>query len=139
MPFPKNGRAAWLKRKRREEREEAEETKRVRAIVFQTAANVCMVCRIRWAQSMHEEPPRSTGTKPSLEHSIACCGSGTTGCHGLLQSKRIIAWHKQPDDRIDIDTRMTHMHYPGDVVVDWMFRATHDRARAHLRGEEVAN
>ncbi len=33
--------------------------------------------------------PRSLGGKVSRKNSIALCGSGTTGCHGLIQAHRI--------------------------------------------------
>jgi hypothetical protein len=34
---------------------------------------------------MHEVKPRSLGGTISIDNSIACCGSGTTGCHGFAQ------------------------------------------------------
>jgi hypothetical protein len=61
----------------------------VRAYVFAREQNVCRCCGIRAAESMHEIRPRSLGGKVSRENSIACCGSGTTGCHGFMQNHEI--------------------------------------------------
>lgn len=38
---------------------------------------------------MHELKPRSLGGKESRDNSIAVCGDGVRGCHGLLQRKEI--------------------------------------------------
>lgn len=61
----------------------------VRAYVFGRERNLCRCCRFRAAESMHELRPRSLGGKVSRQNSVAVCGSGTTGCHGLLQSHQI--------------------------------------------------
>lgn len=64
-------------------------THMVRMFVFARERNICRCCRARPADSMHEMRPRSLGGKVSRQNSIAVCGSGTTGCHGLLQAHRI--------------------------------------------------
>jgi hypothetical protein len=61
----------------------------VRAYVFAREQLVCRCCGIRAAESMHEIRPRSLGGKVSRENSIAVCGSGTTMCHGYLQSHEV--------------------------------------------------
>lgn len=67
----------------------------VRRAVFLREGCECRVCRElyhrhRPAQSMHEIQFRSLGGSISLENSIAVCGSGTSGCHGRLQRRRIL-------------------------------------------------
>ncbi len=61
----------------------------VRPQVFIREGHICRCCQMRPAQSMHELKPRSLCGTVSLENSIAVCGSGTTGCHGELQARRI--------------------------------------------------
>lgn len=62
----------------------------VRAYVFARERNLCRCCRVRPADSMHEIRPRSLGGKVSRKNSVALCGSGTTGCHGLAQKHDVI-------------------------------------------------
>jgi 5-methylcytosine-specific restriction endonuclease McrA len=77
--------------KAREKRAESKQVKAIRAAVFERDRFLCRCCGHRPAESMHEIRPRSLGGKVSMENSIASCGSGTTGCHGRLQSHRIMA------------------------------------------------
>lgn len=53
---------------------------------------------------MHEDRPKSLfGNRNeaiSLENSLAVCGSGTTGCHGHLQAKRIKVTRDESGRRI---------------------------------------
>lgn len=69
----------------------ADHVAKSRAYVFGRERGVCRCCRSRTAESMHELRPRSIGGRVSRRNSVAVCGSGTTGCHGYLQS-RAIAW-----------------------------------------------
>lgn len=81
---------------RETKREQARDrTEAVRRHVMGRERGECRCCReffdrLRPAQSMHEIRFRSLGGLPSPENSIAVCGSGTTGCHGLLQRHAIL-------------------------------------------------
>jgi hypothetical protein len=75
--------------KGKQERAESKQVKAIRAAVFERDRYLCRCCGHRPAESMHEIRPRSLGGKVSLENSIAACGSGTTGCHGFMQSHQI--------------------------------------------------
>lgn len=75
--------------KRREKREHADIVAAVRTYVFGRERGLCRICRIRPADSMHELVPRSVGGKVSKRNSVAVCGLGTTGCHGLIQAHQI--------------------------------------------------
>lgn len=75
--------------KRRAEREHADVVAEIRCYVFGRERDVCRICRIRRAESMHELVPRSLGGKVSKRNSIAVCGSGTTKCHGWIQGHQI--------------------------------------------------
>lgn len=92
-PRPVVQKSALVTRKRakgRKERQQSAHVKAVRLAVFDREQATCRCCGIRIAESMHEIVPRSLGGKVSLQNSIAVCGSGTTKCHGLIQSHRIL-------------------------------------------------
>jgi hypothetical protein len=136
----KKGRAAWLKSRRRVEANEFARVRILRAELFESVNFECLCCGIRLVESMHEEPPRSTGTIPSRTTSIPLCGSGTTGCHGLIQSKRIIASLVGNGTKPTIfGQRIRSIRFPDGEIVSWSFTPDHPRAFAHLNGEEVAN
>ena len=78
--------------KQRERQTAADRVAAVRVYVFGRERDICRCCRIRRADSMHELRPRSLGGRVSHGNSVAVCGSGTTGCHGFLQSHQI-DWH----------------------------------------------
>jgi len=75
--------------KGRKKRQRRQTTTDVRTYVFARERNICRCCRFRPADSMHELRPRSVGGKVSRRNSIAVCGDGVRGCHGLLQRKAI--------------------------------------------------
>lgn len=75
--------------KRRAQREHADVVAEIRCYVFGRERDVCRICRIRRAESMHELVPRSLGGKVSKRNSIAVCGSGTTKCHGFAQNHQV--------------------------------------------------
>jgi hypothetical protein len=63
--------------------------KSIREYVFEREQGICRCCRIRKAESMHELRFRSLGGKVSKRNSVALCGDGVQGCHGLLQRHEI--------------------------------------------------
>lgn len=69
----------------------------VRDWVFARERDMCRCCRARAAHSMHELVPRSLGGKVSRRNSVAVCGSGTSMCHGFLQSGQIV-WDMHPQE-----------------------------------------
>lgn len=77
------------KSKGRQERLTQVHVKMVRGQVFTDHDDRCVVCHGR-AESMHELIPASVvGDRilaTTVDNSVPVCGSGTTGCHGLLQS-----------------------------------------------------
>jgi hypothetical protein len=88
MPsFPKPEKRSTAKR--RAKRARKDRVSAIREYVFEREAGICRCCRFRPAESMHEIRPRSLGGKVSKTNSIAVCGSGTTGCHGMMQTLRI--------------------------------------------------
>lgn len=76
--------------KGRKDRAVAQHVKTIRGEVFADANETCVVCGWR-AESMHEQHPASVmGSRviaTTRRNSVPVCGSGTTKCHGLLQSK----------------------------------------------------
>jgi hypothetical protein len=76
--------------KARERRSFADHVKAVRDYVFGRERGTCRCCRARAAESMHELVFRSLGGKVSRKNSVAVCGDGVRGCHGLLQRHEVI-------------------------------------------------
>lgn len=76
--------------KARRKRVQQKVTAAVRAYIFEREQYRCRCCVVRAAESMHEIHPRSLGGVVSPENSVALCGSGTTGCHGLIQAHLIV-------------------------------------------------
>lgn len=72
----------------------------VRRAFFDRDGERCFVCRktLRWEErgigwSMHHRKPRGMGgtSDPrvaSIANALTVCGSGTTGCHGLIERDR---------------------------------------------------
>lgn len=75
--------------KGRRTRQQSAHVAAVRAYVFAREGGVCRICGLRRAESMHEIRPRSLGGRVSRENSIAVCGDGVRGCHGLAQRHEI--------------------------------------------------
>lgn len=120
LPFHKGETIEAAKRRKRKLL--AERIRETRAHVFHREQGICRCCRRRAAQSMHElvtagaMGSRWKATTP--ENSVAVCGSGTTGCHGLLQQHRI-AWE-------------------GNAEQQLTFTPQDERAAAWLAGDEKA-
>jgi HNH endonuclease len=54
------------------------------------AGRPCRVCGrlgARWNRSLHHLVPRSLGGDDVAANLVAVCGSGTTGCHGLIEAR----------------------------------------------------
>ena len=77
--------------KARAKRLQAAHVKEIRAYVFAREDGCCRCCGWRRPTSLHEVRFRSQGGKVSNANSIAVCGDGVRGCHGLLQRHEIKA------------------------------------------------
>jgi hypothetical protein len=87
-------------------------SKAVRAAVVERAGNRCERCGralLSWPFSLHHRRPRGMGGShrpdtDSVANALALCGSGTTGCHGWVESNRdearrlgfLVASHDDP-------------------------------------------
>jgi 5-methylcytosine-specific restriction enzyme A len=54
---------------------------------------LCEVCGNAWASNTHHRRPRGMGGSKdpatnSVVNLLRCCGSGTVGCHGLIEANR---------------------------------------------------
>jgi hypothetical protein len=77
--------------------------KLVRLLFFTRDGESCFRCRrgLRWEErgfgwSMHHRKPRASGgtSNPVIgkaSNAVTLCGSGTTGCHGWVESHRVEA------------------------------------------------
>lgn len=45
----------------------------------------CRVCRVQWGTNLHHLVPRGLGGDDTADNLVPLCGSGTTGCHGLVE------------------------------------------------------
>ena len=83
----------------------------------------CVRCG-RQASNWHERLPRGRGGKRDAFNAIPLCGSGTTGCHGLVTGNPQLA----RDEGWTVTGYMVRGRYVGS-----------DPAyRAHYNGDEVA-
>jgi hypothetical protein len=70
----------------------------MKARLWERAMGRCEVCGMpvapdRWPGfSRHHRLPRGRGGENRLSNLLLLCGSGTTGCHGLLESQRVLAY-----------------------------------------------
>lgn len=79
----------WKRTKAAKKRLSWKRNKTTRDYIFGRERNVCRCCRVRRAETMHEIIFRSRGGKVNCANSIAVCGDGVRGCHGLMQRHEI--------------------------------------------------
>ncbi len=84
-------------------------TPRTRELLHRRSGGVCEICRSAPATNAHHRLPRGMGgTKRDIhtvEWLLHLCGSGTTGCHGMIEHDRnrayINGWllrqHQRPE------------------------------------------
>lgn len=90
----------------------------VRAIVYARAGSCCELCgRYAYGGSVHHRRRRGMGGSKRVELGLASnllllCGSGTTGCHGEVESDRSAAYQRglllrdgQPPTETPVDLR----------------------------------
>lgn len=75
---------------------------RVREIVADRDGDECARCgRYLWKRSVHHRLPRGMGGSNSViginrteraSNLVTLCGTGTTGCHGWIESHRALAY-----------------------------------------------
>ncbi len=61
----------------------------------------CWVCKQARATNTHHIYPRSQGGDDFIENFAPLCGSGTTGCHGLIEAR-------DPSARAALGAALTH-------------------------------
>lgn len=115
LAFEKPKRGSYKRARRLRRIEKSTNKKAIRAKLFpEDIVVLCVCCRRRRAESMHEMKPESTGGIASELNSVPVCGSGTTGCHGHLQRHNI---------------------YGERINGQWVFTPKRDVARRWMVGE----
>lgn len=66
--------------------------------IFQRARFACELCGKETGLTIHHRRPRQMGgtSRPDIHwpsNLLAVCGSGTTGCHGHIESQRERSYH----------------------------------------------
>ena len=56
-------------------------------LVLARSAGICEVCGLAWATNVHHRKNRSGGGTWAVSNLLHLCGSGTTGCHGVITCK----------------------------------------------------
>jgi hypothetical protein len=77
----------------------------------------CELCGKRRSESCHHAVPRGKGGDDVWENMVALCGSGTTGCHGEVETSRE-ARHRLRDEMRD----ETWIYIVERMGVDWADR-----------------
>lgn len=70
---------------------------------------VCEICGVAIATNWHHRKNRSQGGAHDLSNALHLCGSGTTGCHGMVTEHPIKAF----DNGWSVRSRFR----PADVIV----------------------
>lgn len=106
----------------------------IRAYVFGRERSLCRACRLRRADSMHELKPRSLGGTVSKRNSVALCGDGVAGCHGLITR------HELQSEAGPLGAEGTLTFIPRTVkAAEWLRVALHQRIESPVMVEtEVA-
>lgn len=68
-------------------------SRKTRTLLEQRSGGVCEVCARQMATNTHHRRPRGMGGSrdpitDSVVNLLRLCGSGTTGCHGWIESHR---------------------------------------------------
>lgn len=66
------------------------------------SAATCYVCGGRW-ESLHHVYPRGQGGDDVIVNLVPLCGSGTTGCHGLVEAR-------DPQARATLGAKLSDAH-----------------------------
>lgn len=55
-------------------------------MLHEQKGGVCRVCGTQWYRSLHHVVSRSLGGDDVADNLVPLCGTGTTGCHGLVEA-----------------------------------------------------
>lgn len=125
QPLPrrvKKAKGPTARARAKRKRQNAKGVGEIRDYVFARERSVCRCCRKRRAESMHEIVFRSQGGKVSKKNSIAVCGDGVRGCHGLMQRHEISVTSYQ----LGAEGALSFWPRTG-AAVDWLAVKEHER------------
>lgn len=111
----------------------------------------CLRCGLRSSYqpySVHHRLPRGRGGTDRLSTLALLCGSGTTGCHGQVESRRALAYldgwlvrTRVDPAAIPVRTWNGFRHLTDDgrciTPAQWIEEATERRARARQEGNDA--
>ena len=91
-----------------------------RRAVRERSQGRCELCGRQPAQGVHHRQPRSAGGTWSPANLLDLCGSGTTGCHGMVEA------HRDPFTGRPCDTYLNGWHVAWGIhPTVWGVRLAH--------------
>jgi hypothetical protein len=85
--------------------------KKQRDLLRIRSQGVCELCGVKPATNWHHRKNRSQGGPHDLSNALHLCGSGTTGCHGMVTERPLHAF----DNGWSVRSRFL----PADVIVNY--------------------
>ena len=97
-----------------------EVTEATRRLLEKRSGGICELCRSARATNVHHRLPRGMGGTTRNIHTaewlLHLCGSGTTGCHGMIERDRERAYSNGWLLRQHEDAASTHVRIFGAIV-----------------------
>ena len=90
--------------------------KHQRKLLAIRSSGVCELCGAAQATNFHHRKNRSQGGKHELSNAMHLCGSGTTGCHGMVTEHPLRAF----DNGWSVRSRFTPAEMPVKVRGEWV-------------------
>ena len=88
--------------------------RKLRDELHRRSNGMCELCSLAKATNWHHRKNRSQGGQHVLSNALHLCGSGTTGCHGMVTESPARAYDRGWSVRSRFDTQGVPVVYQGD-------------------------
>ncbi len=105
--------------------------RKLRDELHQRSGSMCELCALARATNWHHRKNRSQGGQHVLSNALHLCGSGTTGCHGMVTESPERAYERGWSVRSGFDPAEVPVLYGGD----WAFLADDGRVFRPARAQ----
>lgn len=92
-------------------------TRQQRELLTDRSAGFCEICYFARATNWHHRKNRSQGGGNELSNAMHLCGSGTTGCHGMVTENPALAYENGWSVRSGFDPKTVPVNRMGDWVL----------------------